>query len=322
MPTFDYVVDTTPMANTVSSVSSHVRGTTAAVVAMESAVIKSEELASEKVCRNVTSGFHILIRSQVSQKAAGYFSQMSSKMVLLMEFAKTLATTKNRMTNDYQRLKREYLKIFRGLDKALENRIRQLDKNAMELGDARKNLVTNRIVKDAPSVLCYGKDTQDTAGLMFSARIKSKTEKALDSMAKSVFSSQMYKTQVDSVLDSKTVQEKQVECIPVIYTEEKSLISSESSVNNVYVSDIMEEFSKNNISSYVMENLSLFEIQNGSGKSGKIDLKSEVPAQEQSEIESEFMNLVSSASLDERVSSEIVALFKAAKGDGAGGETR
>ena len=141
-------------------------------------------------------------------------------------------------------------------------------------------------------------------------------------MAKSVFSSQMYKTQVDSVLDSKTVQEKQVECIPVIYTEEKSLVSSESSVNNVYVSDIMEEFSKNNISSYVMENLSLFEMQNGSGKSGKIDLKSEVPAQEQSEIESEFMNLVSSASLDERVSSEIVALFKAAKGDGAGGETR
>lgn len=43
MAEFDFVVDTTPMAETVSSVSNHVTATTAAVVAMQTAVIASEK---------------------------------------------------------------------------------------------------------------------------------------------------------------------------------------------------------------------------------------------------------------------------------------
>ncbi|MCF0242112.1 MAG: hypothetical protein HUK25_05700 [Treponema sp.] len=300
MASFDFVVDTRPMAQSVSEVSGHVIRTTQAVVAMESAVIKSEEIASNNICKNVNTGFHILIQSQVSQKAASYFSEMSSKMILLMEFAKNLSQTQNRMNSDYQRLKREYSKIFHSLDKTLENRIRQLDKYAMELGDIKKNIVTTRIVRDAPSALIYGKDTQETAQLMFSARIKSKAGKALDNMTQSVFSTQFYKDQLESVLRNSNISVNSSECIPVVFTEEKSLISSGTKVNNLFISESIGNGPKGFVENTVMENLDKIQNQTSSQS-------------EKNEINNEFMKLVSESNLDERLSKKIISLYNGGK---------
>lgn len=296
MVSFDFVVDTTPMADSVSDVSGHVRNTTAAVIAMETAVIKSEQIASANVCKNVTSGFHVLIQSQISQKASGYFSIMSSKMILLMEFAKTLGQTRDRMNNDYQRLKREYTKIFHGLDKALDNRIRQLDKRATELGDARKYIVTGRIVKDAPSALFYSRDTQNTAQLMYCARIKTKAVKALDNMANNVFSTQCYKKQLESLLKPTTVAHNSEHFIPVLFTEEKNLVSAGNTVNNIFISEGIGYTFKQTITNNVMQNLESYKnLSKGDA--------------EKTEISNEFMKLVSSAGLEERISSQIASLF-------------
>lgn len=54
MAEFDFVVDTTPMAETVSSVSNHVTATTAAVVAMQTAVIASEKASAQKYATTLT----------------------------------------------------------------------------------------------------------------------------------------------------------------------------------------------------------------------------------------------------------------------------
>ena len=65
MATFNYTVDTKPMAEEISSVSRHVNVTTGAVVAMQAAVIIAEEKAANHVCNNVNKGFYSLIRSQI-----------------------------------------------------------------------------------------------------------------------------------------------------------------------------------------------------------------------------------------------------------------
>lgn len=296
MASFDFVVDTTPLADSVSNVSGHVRNTTAAVIAMESAVIQSEQIASENICKNVTNGFHILIQSQVSQKTASYFSIMSSKMILLMEFAKTLGQTQNRMNNDYQRLKREYTKIFHGLDKSLDNRIRQMDKRATELGDARKYLVTGRIVKDAPSALFYSKDTQNTAQMMYSARIKSKAIRALDNMTNNVFSIQCYKKQLEALLKSSVVSRNSVHYIPVLFTEEKNLVSAENTANFVFIPEGIGTADKQIIVNTIMQNLDEYKTQS------KEDA-------EKIEIKNEFIKLVSSSGLEERIATQMTSLF-------------
>lgn len=292
---FSFTVDTDPMANTLSQVTGHVRQTTAAVVAMEQAVIESEKVAADNICKNVSTGFHILIQSQVSQKAAGYFSQMSSKMILLAEFAKSLSQTQTRMNNDYQRLKREYGTIFHGLDKALENRIRALDKYAMQLGDFKKNL-TRRYVKDAPAALFYSRDTQNVNQMMFAARIKSKAGRAIDNMTQNVYGTQFYAKQLDSVLKPSNVTENTNASIPVVCTEEKSPVSADSVVNNIFVSDGIGNIPKTLITNTVMLNMDKVIDAPSSGA-------------EQSEIKNEFMKLVSNSGLDERVTNQIVTLF-------------
>ena len=53
MADFNFTVDTTPMANQINSVSHHVDGVTASVVAMKTAVISAEKDAANKICGNV-----------------------------------------------------------------------------------------------------------------------------------------------------------------------------------------------------------------------------------------------------------------------------
>ena len=101
MATFNYTVDTKPMAEEMRSVSRHVNATTGAVVAMQTAVIIAEEeaanqvinaeaAAAEHVCNNVNKGFYSLIRSQISQKMAKLQSDVDSHLMQLVQQKKCL----------------------------------------------------------------------------------------------------------------------------------------------------------------------------------------------------------------------------------------
>ena len=86
MATFDITVDTSPMANSLDYVNSNVRDVTASVVAMESAVVIAQQEASNHICKNVDTGFFILMKSQFDQKIAAISSEMLSKMQLMESF--------------------------------------------------------------------------------------------------------------------------------------------------------------------------------------------------------------------------------------------
>ena len=55
MATFNYIVDTHPMAQEMGSVSNNVKVTTGAVVAMQTAVVLAEAKAADAVCDNVNN---------------------------------------------------------------------------------------------------------------------------------------------------------------------------------------------------------------------------------------------------------------------------
>ena len=97
----DCVVDTKPMANEINSVSTHIKGTTAAVVSMKMAVIAAEQEAADHVCDNVNKGFYALIHSQISQKIAKLQSDVDSHLMKLNQLKKQLLGIKNRMERDY-----------------------------------------------------------------------------------------------------------------------------------------------------------------------------------------------------------------------------
>lgn len=138
-------VDTTPMAEEMHSVSNHVMGTTAAVVAMQSAVIAAEAQSANKVCSNVNRGFFTLVQSQISQKIASKQSRVEALLLQLSQQKRQLISIKTNMEREYGRIAERYLKIFTSINKELENRIRQVDQPVFELVNKHMATSSNRM---------------------------------------------------------------------------------------------------------------------------------------------------------------------------------
>ena len=134
-------VDTAPMAAEIQSVSNHVKGTTAAVVTMQSAVIAAENQGANKVCANVNRGFFTLIQSQISQKIANKQSRVEALLMHLGQQKRQLLSIKANMEREYGRIAERYLRIFTSVNKELESRIRQVDQPVFEL--VNKHMVTS-----------------------------------------------------------------------------------------------------------------------------------------------------------------------------------
>lgn len=297
MARFDFVVDTNPMAQSVDGVSNHVKATTAAVVAMQAAVIGAEKMAADKICENVDSGFYNLIRSQVSMKLATYFTEMNSKLALLMEYAKALGKSRNRMESDFNRLKREYYKIFHGLDKALENRIAQLDRPAMELSDVRSKVILGKFTRDVPETAVVSGEVNSAEQQIVAARLKSKTSRSLNILGNKVHENNVYSSQMDALMEKKSIDKEYEEFIPVVYSSEQSMLLDDSFIVQLYYPDYLSEPIKNNIGLNILDRIeSIMET-----------VKEE---KEEQEVSSEFRRMVSSSGVDPRVSQVMMELFE------------
>jgi len=144
MASFNYTVDTKPMAEEMRSVSRHVNATTGAVVAMQTAVIIAEEKAADHVCNNVNKGFYSLIRSQISQKMAKLQSEVDSHLMQLVQQKNALLSIKNRMQKDYNMIASRYIKLFNGLNSNLKQRVFELDKPTIDFAVKEVDKVSNR----------------------------------------------------------------------------------------------------------------------------------------------------------------------------------
>lgn len=138
-------VDTAPMAAELQSVSNHVKGTTAAVVTMQTAVIAAENKGANKVCSNVNRGFFTLMRSQISQKIANKQSRVEALIMQLGQQKRQLSSIKTNMEREYGRIAERYLRIFTSVNKELESRIRQIDQPVFELVNKHMMTSSNRM---------------------------------------------------------------------------------------------------------------------------------------------------------------------------------
>ena len=144
MATFNYTVDTQPMAEEISSVSRHVNVTTGAVVAMQTAVIAAEAISANHICDNVNKGFYSLIRSQISQKLAKLHSEVDSHLMQLIQQKKALLSIKSRMLRDYNMIANRYIKLFNGLNANLKTRVFELDKQIIDFSCKEIDKISNR----------------------------------------------------------------------------------------------------------------------------------------------------------------------------------
>ncbi|MGN1340914.1 MAG: hypothetical protein ACI4WS_11525 [Oscillospiraceae bacterium] len=297
MAEFNFVVDTNPMASSVDGVSNHITATTAAVVAMQTAVIASEQQSAKKICANVDKGFYNLIRSQVTMKLSGCFTEMQAKLALLNEYSKTLQKTQGRMESDYYRVKAQYQHIIKGLDKALANRISQLDKAAVSMAEVRKKVTSGMFERHVPETVVTSSEVDSSELRIASSRLKDKTNHSLDTLANKVSENQVYKSLMDTMLDKTSSEVRQEEYVPVVYASKQSTLVTDTYVFSLHYPEYLPETIRNSISLNILNQEEIC----ANGQKDDFERKT---------ISDEFQALVASSRLDERVAQNMMRLFQ------------
>jgi hypothetical protein len=220
MATFNYTVDTQPMANEMSSVSHHVNITTGAVVAMQTAVIAAEERAADHVCDNVNKGFYSLIRSQISQKLAKLQSEVDSNVMQLVQQKKALLSIKSRMERDYNMIAIRYTKLFNGLNANLKNRVFELDKPTIDFASKEIDKVSNRIKYLTATIPITQLESISTSQRIIASNIKQKGFNVINSMKWFIHEMNMQKKLTDEILINDTsISKVGTSYIPIVIYE-------------------------------------------------------------------------------------------------------
>jgi len=220
MASIDCVLDTNPMAAEIGTVSNHVKVTTTAVVAMQTAVVIAEAKAADHVCDNVNKGFYTLIRSQISQKIAKLQSEVDSHLMQLNQQRKQLLSIKGRMERDYNMISNRYLKLFNGLNANLKQRVFELDKPTIDFAVREIEKVSNRTKYLSATVPVTQLESLSVSQKIMASNVKYRGLSVINSMKD--FLSDMYeqnKLTDQILLNTSRIVENSSLSIPVIIAE-------------------------------------------------------------------------------------------------------
>lgn len=129
----DVNVDTSPFDSSVDRTKRSADLLTGAVVATETAQVKSIYDNSRKVGNTIISGFFKVVKSELTQQIAELDAQLNATLLHLNQLAARCRSKQEQMGVDYNRLTERYSKIFNELNQELENRIYALDEKVFGL---------------------------------------------------------------------------------------------------------------------------------------------------------------------------------------------
>jgi hypothetical protein len=237
MARFDCLVDTQPMARELESVSHKVNGTTAAVIGMQTAVIRAEAEAANHVCENVNRGFHTLIHSQISQKIAHLQSDVDSHLMKLNQHRQQLLNIKSRMERDYGMLKGRYSKLFNGINKNLEMRVFELDRPTINLAVRDSSSMSNRTMQLTATMPVAQLESLTISQRILASNMKYRCNQLVGTINNFLIQHQKQEKLTERILLDASVQKDITEImVPVIVSE-----SNYDAFNHVNKSVLMNE---------------------------------------------------------------------------------
>ena len=301
MNDYSFTVDTSPMANTVNSVSNSVSRVTGSVIAMQTAVIEAEKTAAKRICDNVDKGFYIMLASQLSQKMAACSSSITSLLAKMQKFRADIIAIKGTMQGDYHRISARYAKLFKNLDRALEQRIKELDAPSVKVSEYQKKTM-RQLRNDSAAVLVCDTDSQILANNIMLAHLKVRTFNTIEALGSDVNNNLDRDRIVENMLETGKAETMTPEYVPVIISETESLVSQNSFVSKV------NSTAAGGVSGDVVQTI----------LSSK-ELEWEDDDSEKDMIRSSFLERCEKDIRDERVRKEVLRLFEDLKFQSLGG---
>jgi len=298
MAQFNFTVDTEPMADSIDGVANHVDGTTAAVVAMQTAVIIAEEKGAERICNNVNYGFYSLIRSQISQKIATHKSKADAKIMELQQQTVSLAAIKSRMEKDYMMLASRYTKLFEGLNKSLRARIFELDKPSTSFVYKDVLPVANRTKRLTGTPSTTQMESIAGSQMISVSNTKYNAMQNISSMQDFIFNSEIQKSLIGSILTKESVSKPTEKFIPVIVSESEGL-----NVRQLQWQITQPQLKKNanaKVESFAYSSLSNMKWTDDDSNNT-------------TRVKQEFGNFVNQSSISDRVKKQMLSFIESAK---------
>jgi hypothetical protein len=297
MATFNYTVDTQPMADEMSSVSRHVNVTTGAVVAMQTAVIAAEVRAADHVCNNVNKGFYSLIRSQISQKLAKFQSEVDSNIMQLVQQKKALLSIQSRMERDYNMIARRYTKLFNGLNANLKNRVFELDKPTIDFASKEIDKVSNRTKYLTATIPISQLESISTSQKIIASNIKQKGLNVINSMKWFIHEMNIQKKLTDEILISdNSISKVGTSYIPILIYE-----CNRDKTDHKNIDIVITDIELNNVVKSAIKNMAYTQFTQLSWSQNTSPSK---------EISSEFSKLLSTSSRSSRIKDLAQHLFQ------------
>ena len=296
MTTFNYTVDTVPMANEITRVSRSVNRTTGAVVAMQTAVVVSGEKAANRVCNNLNTGFYSLIRSQISQKMAKLQSDVDSLMMELVQQKNALLANKKRMERDYNMITSRYVKLFNGLNANLRQRVFELDKPTTDFAVKEVDKLWNRTKYLTATIPVSQLESVSYSQRILSSNAKKRGLNVINSMKSYLLELNSQKRLTEKILinadEFRNSSKLYMPLIVLKYNKEKD----NHTVDMAFPDQKMNNAAKSTLKNTVYDTLSQHEW-----------IQDFVPDEE---ITSEFSRLVSASSRSQRIKDLTMHLFR------------
>ena len=298
MASFNFTVDTSPMASEIQSVSRNVNRVSGAVVAMQAAVIAAEQEGADHVCQNVNKGFYSLMHSQISQKIAQLTSTVEAKLLELGQYAAALKAIQSRMTKDYHMISGRYTKLFKSINNNLEARVAELDMPVFKLVDRDVKLVENRMRLNSAQFTVHQLESVLSSQLLAASKVKLNAENTLEAITRYVKDSRTQTQKSDASMQNKKIDSVEDVFIPVSIVESTS--AAGNNVVNYYVARSGNPQIDKNIDASVHEQ-SVNSVLHGSC--------SAISSSEMANVAMEFQNLLQSSDEDPRVKDVMSQMF-------------
>ncbi len=298
MANFNFTVDTNPMADSIDEVANHVDGTTAAVIAMQTAVVIAEQKGAEKICNNVNFGFYSLIRSQISQKIATHKSKADAKIMELQQQSVSLIGIKSRMEKDYQMLASRYTKLFEGLNKALRARIFELDKPTTNFVLKDVLPTANRTKRLSGSSSTTQVESIASSQMISVSNTKYNAMRNISSMQDFIYSSENQKSLIGSILNKESVTKPTEKDIPVLISESEGLNVRQSQW--MITQPPLKKNTNSKIESHIYSSLTNLKwVDDDQSNSSR--------------VKQEFGNFVNQSTVSDRVKKQMLSLLESSK---------
>ncbi len=223
------VVDTDPFDRSVRDASGALGIVAGALSAAEVAQVEQIQRSAKKISQTAIKGFYRTLTSELSAQASEFGSSMKSTVGLLAEQGQQVEQVHAQMDSDYHAIKARYTRLFSGLDRELDQRVRELDRSAFQLSEhAMQDVIARPYEESAARALVHSQDSSITPLKLMCARAKACASHALKTLGRMCGYITDYSSAVQNVMCH--TGEKGYVYAPVVYAFQTDMANMQQRV--------------------------------------------------------------------------------------------